>query len=102
MIGGCPLPGHPASHGCIRLPLEFSKALYDVTERGGVVVVADDANFAADLVSPGATVPDSLWSAVEQQRASERMEQSQMEAALPGADNKTTDAIASSGTVAGM
>ena len=28
------LPGYPASHGCIRLPNEFAKLLYGVTELG--------------------------------------------------------------------
>jgi hypothetical protein len=34
------LPGYPASHGCVRLPLEFAKRLFDVTEMGGTVVIA--------------------------------------------------------------
>ncbi len=96
------LPGHPASHGCIRLPLEFSKALYGVTERGGVVLVADDSGFAADLVSPGATEPASLWAAVEQQRAAERMEELEMTAATEAAASGTTEVVASSDVGAGM
>jgi len=34
------LPGFPASHGCVRLPLEFSKLLFGTTEMGGTVVIA--------------------------------------------------------------
>ena len=34
------LPGYPASHGCIRLPMEFAKKLFDVTGMGGTVVIA--------------------------------------------------------------
>ena len=34
------LPGYPASHGCVRLPLEFAKRLFEVTEMGGTVVIA--------------------------------------------------------------
>jgi len=34
------LPGYPASHGCIRLPMEFAKRLFSVTEKGGTVVIA--------------------------------------------------------------
>ena len=34
------LPGYPASHGCIRLPMEFAKRLFQVTPRGGTVVIA--------------------------------------------------------------
>ena len=35
------LPGYPASHGCIRLPLEFSKLLFKTTMMGGTVVIAN-------------------------------------------------------------
>ena len=34
------LPGYPASHGCIRLPMEFAKKLFSVTDKGGTVVIA--------------------------------------------------------------
>lgn len=37
------LPGYPASHGCVRLPLAFAKLLYGVTRPGLTVVVTDDA-----------------------------------------------------------
>lgn len=35
------LPGYPASHGCIRLPFDFSQLLYSATDKGGTVVVGD-------------------------------------------------------------
>lgn len=35
------LPGYPASHGCIRLPFDFSQLLYGATGKGGTVVVGD-------------------------------------------------------------
>lgn len=54
------LPGYPASHGCIRLPAAFAEALYGVTDHGGVVVVADDATFADDVVRPGETASAGL------------------------------------------
>jgi hypothetical protein len=34
------LPGFPASHGCVRLPMEFAKKLFEVTPMGGTVVIA--------------------------------------------------------------
>ena len=37
------LPGYPQSHGCIRLPYNFSKELYKVTKMGGTIVVEGDA-----------------------------------------------------------
>ena len=32
-------PGYPASHGCIRLPTEFAKRLYGVTNLGATVMI---------------------------------------------------------------
>jgi hypothetical protein len=34
------LPGYPASHGCIRLPYEFSRLLFGVTDHGATVVMS--------------------------------------------------------------
>ena len=39
-LHGGALPGHPASHGCIRLPYEFAGRLFDVTKLGMRVIVA--------------------------------------------------------------
>ena len=36
------LPGYPASHGCVRLPLEFSELLFGITQKGMTVVIADN------------------------------------------------------------
>ena len=35
------LPGYPASHGCIRLPFDFSQLLFSATSKGGTVVVGE-------------------------------------------------------------
>jgi hypothetical protein len=37
------LPGYPASHGCIRLPYEFARLLFEVTTMGMTIVVTDEA-----------------------------------------------------------
>jgi hypothetical protein len=47
------LPGYPASHGCIRLPLKFSALLFEVTHLGGVVIIADERTQPANVVHPG-------------------------------------------------
>ena len=37
------LPGHPASHGCVRLPTDIAKRLFDLTDVGmRVVIVRND------------------------------------------------------------
>lgn len=51
------LPGYPASHGCVRLPLAFAKLLYGVTENGMLVVVADEATHGPDVLYPGSRAP---------------------------------------------
>src|SRR5438094_4158504 len=35
------LPGYPASHGCSRLPFDFSQLVFSETSKGGTVVVGD-------------------------------------------------------------
>ncbi len=35
------IPGRPASHGCVRLPLEFARHLFGVTAMGGSVHIID-------------------------------------------------------------
>jgi lipoprotein-anchoring transpeptidase ErfK/SrfK len=34
-----PNPGHPASHGCVRLPMKFAEKLYGLTQVGSKVVI---------------------------------------------------------------
>ncbi|MDA7947219.1 MAG: L,D-transpeptidase [Hyphomicrobiaceae bacterium] len=47
------LPGYPASHGCIRLPLKFSELLFSVTHVGTPVIVADDHSEPGIVTHPG-------------------------------------------------
>ncbi|MGQ0588393.1 MAG: L,D-transpeptidase family protein [Sphingosinicella sp.] len=37
------IPGRPASHGCVRLPLEFARLLFAATRVGGEVHIVDSA-----------------------------------------------------------
>ena len=39
MHGGEPIPGYPASHGCIRLPTKFAAKLFATTDVGTKVLV---------------------------------------------------------------
>ena len=38
------LPGYPASHGCIRMPYDFSMLLFGITGNGGTVVIGDESD----------------------------------------------------------
>jgi lipoprotein-anchoring transpeptidase ErfK/SrfK len=39
-LHGGPLPGYPASHGCVRMPFNFAARLFDATRLGLRVIVA--------------------------------------------------------------
>jgi hypothetical protein len=61
------LPGYPASHGCIRMPYDFSKQLFYITSKGGTVVIGDDVSkqprFAANpgvMLAPKDFTPEML------------------------------------------
>lgn len=47
------LPGYPASHGCIRLPMRFSELLFGVTHVGTPVIVADEHSQPGIVTHPG-------------------------------------------------
>jgi hypothetical protein len=50
-LHGGEIPGHPASHGCIRLPMAFAEKLFGATELGSYVFIADE-----ELRSPKAAL----------------------------------------------
>ena len=51
------LPGYPASHGCIRMPYDFAKQLYEQTSTGITIVVADEKQFPSTVANPGLFAP---------------------------------------------
>ncbi|MCO2342754.1 L,D-transpeptidase, partial [Pseudomonas aeruginosa] len=52
------LPGYPASHGCIRLPMAFAKKLYGITGFSSTTVIISNASSAPKEVDhPGLLAP---------------------------------------------
>ena len=47
------LPGYPASHGCVRLPVDFAEKLYSVTRNGTNVIITDDKFAPGETAEPG-------------------------------------------------
>lgn len=47
-----PLPGHAASHGCIRLPGSFASSLFKITKLGARVVITRDPVAPVAFASP--------------------------------------------------
>jgi hypothetical protein len=51
-LHGGVLPGHAASHGCIRMPFEFAANLFDVTQLGLRVIVAPNDVAPVEITHP--------------------------------------------------
>ncbi len=51
------LPGYPESHGCIHLPSEFARRLFNVSPNGMTVVIGTDATVPERVARPGYLAP---------------------------------------------
>jgi len=47
-VHGGHLPGYPASHGCVRLPIAFSRALFNEASLGMAVTITDRESLTND------------------------------------------------------
>ncbi len=70
-LHGGPLPGHPASHGCVRMPYDFAEQLFNVTTLGLRVIVAPSEVAPVEFVHPALLPPKSDTGAVAAARAAE-------------------------------
>lgn len=69
------LPGYPESHGCVHLPLSFSKLLFGITDMGGTVVVAGRAGANVVIPASGVLAPVSVGGAKTEIKPLENNEQ---------------------------
>ena len=51
------IPDYPSSHGCVHLPSEFARLLFEVSPMGMTVVVGDEAVVPADVAHPAMLEP---------------------------------------------
>lgn len=51
------LPGYPESHGCLHVPTEFARRLFNSTSMGMTVVIAKRGTSPASVVHPGLISP---------------------------------------------
>jgi hypothetical protein len=51
-LHGGPLPGYPASHGCVRMPFDFAERLFDETRVGLRVIVAPTDVAPVEIAPP--------------------------------------------------
>jgi hypothetical protein len=54
------LPGYPASHGCIRMPMAFSEKLWEMTKLGARVVVVPGGEQAREVAHASLPAPALL------------------------------------------
>jgi hypothetical protein len=51
------LPGYPESHGCIHLPSEFARRLFQISPNGMTVVIGTEATEPQQVAHPGYLAP---------------------------------------------
>ncbi|MBV8837743.1 MAG: L,D-transpeptidase family protein, partial [Alphaproteobacteria bacterium] len=70
-LHGGPLPGYPASHGCVRMPYDFAERLFDMTELGLRVVVAPGDAVPLEITHPALFAPNPEAAALAAARVAE-------------------------------
>src|SRR5262249_43055446 len=70
-LHGGPLPGYPASHGCVRMPFDFAARLFGATRMGMRVIVAPGDAALIDIAHPTLLVSQSRAAALAAARAAE-------------------------------
>ena len=63
------VPGHPASHGCIRLKNDFAIRLWHLTKRGTQVIIAHDNVQPVEITNPHLFQPKAVSGSPEFQAA---------------------------------
>jgi hypothetical protein len=93
-LHGGPLPGHPASHGCVRMTYDFAERLFDATRLGLRVIVAPNDVAPVSIAHPALFQPKPDAGALAAARAAEADE------AASKADQTRLAAMAASREVA--
>jgi hypothetical protein len=87
------LPGHAASHGCVRLPYDFAENLFDKTPMGMRVIIAPDDREPVEFSGPALLVPNAEAIAAAPGRV-EALANEAAEAAKMAAEAKSAAAVA--------
>jgi lipoprotein-anchoring transpeptidase ErfK/SrfK len=83
-LHGGPLPGYPASHGCVRMPFDFAERLFDLTQMGMRVIVAPTDVAPVEIVHPGLPGAGALAAArtAEADEASRKADRARLAAGI--------------------
>ena len=96
-LHGGPLPGHAASHGCVRMPYDFAEKLFDKTQVGMRVIIAPDNAEPVEFSDPALLVPNAEAIAAAPARA-ETLAREASEAAKTASEAKTAAVAAARAT----
>jgi hypothetical protein len=92
-LHGGPLPGHAASHGCVRMPYDFAENLFDKTWIGMRVIIAPSDAVPVEFSDPALFVPNAAALAAAPARA-DALAREADEAARAADEAKTAAATA--------
>ena len=70
-LHGGPLPGHAASHGCVRLPYDFASRLFDMTKVGMRVIISPGDVAPVEIAHPALPQSKPVSADVAAARAAE-------------------------------
>jgi uncharacterized protein (TIGR02246 family) len=68
-LHGGPLPGHAASHGCVRMPYDFAEKLFDKTRIGMRVIISPNDAAPVEFSHPALFAPNAKAVAAAPARA---------------------------------
>ena len=68
-LHGGPLPGHAASHGCVRMPYDFAEKLFNRTRIGMRVIISPNDEAPVEFSHPALFVPNAQAVAAAPARA---------------------------------
>jgi lipoprotein-anchoring transpeptidase ErfK/SrfK len=92
-LHGGPVSGHPASHGCVRMPYGFAERLFDKVGIGTRVIIAPNDAQPVEISHPALFEPKARALAAASARA-EKLERAAAEAADAADEAKTAAATA--------
>lgn len=92
-LHGGPLPGHAASHGCVRMPYGFAEKLFDQTQIGMRVIISPSDVTPVDFSHPSLLEPTAEALAAAPERA-ETLDREASEAAEMAKETKRSAAKA--------
>ena len=68
-LHGGPLPGYPASHGCVRMPFGFAEKLFDKVRIGTRIIISPNDAEPVKLSHPALFAPNAQAAAAAPARA---------------------------------